>query len=324
MVQNRPKKEIETEANQKPNACRAAMDKGLDVNCKIKVQQEEDVKVQSSMTDNVVVKTVITSAVDNLKPPILTRSRSSRRSRDLDLNPEALLNPPPQSYTSLLLEDIHNFHQKNTPPVSLPACVTKACAILEAVADLNSNTSSNCSRHGYQSSKSEYNVLFGTTNDHGKRVPEPDTKDPLAEYESFVNDDVMEPSLHNYVTVNRDGSLGGVDMEDQESSGSNSFTQQQHYIQGISSSSWEPSSGDSKYLCTSRLNNSREQGQKLPLGLEGRVSREAARDVDGARNQLNSKKNVCDHQHGSRIGRGRVGGNKVLHTRPVVAAAEST
>lgn len=298
------------------------MDKGLDVNCKTKVQQEEDVKVQSSMTDNVVVKTVITSEVDNLKPQILTRSRSSRRSRDLDFNPEALLNPPPQSYTSLLLEDIHNFHQKNTPPVSLPACVTKACAILEAVADLNSNTSSDFSQHAYQSSRNEYNVLFGTTNDHGKRVP--DTKDSIVEYESFVNDDVMEPSLHNYMTVNRDGSLGGVDVEDQESSGSNSFTQQQHYIQGISSSSWEPSSGDSKDLCTSRLNNSREQCQKSPLGLEGRVSREAARDVDGARKQLNSIKNVCDHQHGSRIGRGRVGGNKVLHARPVVTAAEST
>ncbi|KAE8654791.1 putative Retrotransposon protein [Hibiscus syriacus] len=53
----------------------------------------------------------------------LTRSRSSRRSRDLDLNPETLLNPIPSSYASLLLEDIQNFHQNNSnpPQLSLPA-----------------------------------------------------------------------------------------------------------------------------------------------------------------------------------------------------------
>ena len=34
---------------------------------------------------------------ENLKPQPLTRSRSSRRSRDLDLNPETLLNPIPSS-----------------------------------------------------------------------------------------------------------------------------------------------------------------------------------------------------------------------------------
>lgn len=51
------------------------------------------------------------------------------------------------TYASLLLEDIHNFHQKNTnrpatssPAFAVPECVNKAYSILEAVADLNSNT----------------------------------------------------------------------------------------------------------------------------------------------------------------------------------------
>ncbi|KAK7301994.1 hypothetical protein RJT34_12871 [Clitoria ternatea] len=317
-VQNRPKKEFEVEANQKPRLV-----KGVSVNCKTKVEQEEDFKLKCSMTDNVVVKTMVPPEVENLRPQILTRSRSSRRSRDLDLNPEALLNPP-LSYTSLLLEDIQNFHQKNTP-VSLPACVTKACSILEAVADLNANTSLNfCgaddrSQPGFQCIRNEYNV----SNNYGKR--EPDAEEPVVESMLVVNDDdVLEPSLHKYVTVNRGGSLGGVDMEDQESSGSNSFIassgQQQHW----GTSSWEPNSVDSKDSWTSRLNPSKDEGQKSPLGLEGRVSSQAGSDVDGARKSLNSKRRVCDHQHGSGIGRGRLGANKFLHTVPVVTAAVST
>ncbi|MCI36943.1 serine/arginine repetitive matrix protein 2-like, partial [Trifolium medium] len=77
---------------QKPNASRSAFDKCVDVNCKTKLQQDEDVKVKSSLIDNVVVKTVGTQVVENLKPQTLTRTRSSRRSRDLelDLSPEAL------------------------------------------------------------------------------------------------------------------------------------------------------------------------------------------------------------------------------------------
>ncbi|KAK7305591.1 hypothetical protein VNO77_43497 [Canavalia gladiata] len=325
-VQNRPTKEFEAEANQKITA----VDKGVNVNCKTKMGQKEDVKVQSSMNDNIVVKTVVPPGVDNLKPHTLTRSRSSRRSRDLDFNPEALLNPP-QSYTSLLLEDIQNFHQKNTPSVALPACVTKACSILEAVADLNSNTSlkfcgeeDRRSPSAFQPGRNEYNVPL-STNNYGKR--EPDTDEPLVESMLVFNDDddVMEPSLHKYVTVHRGGSLGGgVDMEDQESSGSNSITVssgQQHW--GISSS-WEPSSVDSKDCWTSRLNYSREEGQKGSLGLEGRVPSEAGREGDGARKILNSRRTECEHQHGSGIGRGRLGANKVLHTLPFVTTAAST
>lgn len=328
-VQNKPRKEFEIEATQKPNGSRTVLDKGMIANCKTKVQQEGDVKMQPSITDNIVVKTMVPPGVDNLKLHTLTRSRSARRSRDLDLNPEALLNPP-QSYTSLLLEDIQNFHQKSTPSVPLPACVTKACSILDAVADLNSNTNLNfCgaedrrSPPSFQCSRNDYNVPL-SANDYGKG--EPDAEDPVVESMLVVNDDdVMEPSLHKYVTVNRGGSFGGVDMDDQESSGSNSFTVssgQQHW--GISSSSWEPSSVESKDSWTSRLNCSREESLKSPLGLEGRVSSEAGCDVDGAGKRLNSKRRQCDHQHGSGIGRGRLGANKVLHNIPVVTASAPT
>ncbi|XP_014517075.1 uncharacterized protein At1g65710 [Vigna radiata var. radiata] len=315
-VQNKPKKEFETEAIQRTNSSRTAVDKGMTVNCKT---NDGDIKVQSSITDNVVVKTMVPPGLDNPKPHTLTRSRSSRRSRDLDLNPEALLNPP-QSYASLLLEDIQNFHQKSTQPVSLPACVTKACSILEAVADLNSNTSLNLygaedrrSPPAFQCSRNDYNVPL-SDNDYGKR--EPDAEDPVVESMLVFNDDDgMESSLHKYVTVNRGGSLGGVDMEDQESSGSNSFTVgngQQHW--GISSS-WEPSSVESRDCWTSRLNYSRE---------EGGVSSETGCDVDGGRKKFNSNGRDCDHQHGSGIGRGRLGANKVHHTVPIVTAPAPT
>ncbi|GKV20362.1 hypothetical protein SLEP1_g30498 [Rubroshorea leprosula] len=172
--------------------------------------------------------------------PALTRSRSARRSRDLDINPETLLNPvPPTSYTNLLLEDIQNFHQKNTVAASsfsLPACVSKACSILEAVADLNSTTSSNLS--------------VGRTMGEGK--------DP------FV--DLMEPSFHKYVTVKRVG-----DMEEQESSGSNSFVSSGQH-RGFSSSSWEPNSVESTDRrsreedgSTSRERNGIGRGRVTPM-----------------------------------------------------------
>jgi hypothetical protein len=52
-----------------------------------------------------------------------------------------------------LLEDIQNYHQQSTsvavpatpatPSFSLPACVAKACSIVDAVADFNSSSSEN-------------------------------------------------------------------------------------------------------------------------------------------------------------------------------------
>ncbi|XP_057804738.1 uncharacterized protein At1g65710-like [Salvia miltiorrhiza] len=153
----------------------------------------------------------------------VTRSRSSRLSRDLDMNPETLTNPN-SSYTALLLEDIHNFHQKKGPPLSLPACVSKACSILEAVADLNSSSS--------------------------------DQMKEIRESEIVGNDDLMQPSFHKYVTVRR-GTSGDEELEEQESSGSNSFVGSQQ--QWASSSNWEPNSAES----TDRWTAVDEGGKKV-------------------------------------------------------------
>ncbi|KAL1566717.1 hypothetical protein AAHA92_02292 [Salvia divinorum] len=158
----------------------------------------------------------------NVIPPAVTRSRSSRLSRDLDINPETLTNPN-SSYTALLLEDIHNFHQNNAPPFPLPPCVTKACSILEAVADLNSSTASNLS----------------TTEQIKVRKAK---QDPILESEIVGNDDLMQPSFHKYVTVRR-GAGDVEDLEEQESSGSNSFVGSQQ--QWTCSSNWEPNSAES-------------------------------------------------------------------------------
>jgi len=262
-------------------------------------------------SESAVVKTtVVSSGVDNLKPQGLTRSRSSRRSRDLDMNPEAVVNVnATHSYASLLLEDIQNFHQKNTPPqqtqqpqqpqqpssMSLPACLTKACSILEAVADLSYITSSNVSG-GFPEDRKSASTQQSIRNEYyGKKVQ----GGPFVESEVGVGDDVMEPSLHKYVTVKRGG--GVVDMDDQESSGSNSFTVSssgQNHWEGISCSSWEPNSADSRDCWTSRL-SSREEGQ---CNLSSEVKKK--------KKDLNSKRRECDHEHSSGIGRGRLGSDK--------------
>ncbi|KAD7478547.1 hypothetical protein R6Q59_007980 [Mikania micrantha] len=194
--------------------------------------------VKNCITKEAQMNDEIKPAVENQKHnQIVSRTRSSRLSRDLDINPEALLNPSPNpnppSYASLLLEDIQNFHQKNPPTAtvapppafSLPACVSKACSILEAVADLNSANQFK--------------------------------KENLVESEKVVNDDLMEPSLHKYVTVRRGGD---ADAEEQESSGSNSFAGS-HQMSWVSSS-WEPNSGDSTNCWTS---NSRSNGQETEV-----------------------------------------------------------
>lgn len=153
-------------------------------------------------------------------------SRSSRRSsRDFDHNGS-------NSYTSQLLEDIQNYHQQNTsaaaPSFSLPACVSKACSILEAVADLNSSSSENKSFELERSvnDKESVNGRYGGGKAAGTRV---------VESEVAVKDDLMEPSLHKYVSV-RDIRR---ETEPQESAGSNSF------VGNALTCSWEPNSVDS-------------------------------------------------------------------------------
>ncbi|CAH2065609.1 unnamed protein product [Thlaspi arvense] len=146
----------------------------------------------------------------NAKPQVISRSRSLRKSRDFDFSQESLLQPNEEeknttsNYTALLLKDIKNFHGKSNnaddddvdPSVSfnlLPSCVTKACSIVEAVADLNSTTAINASL-----SSDSRQFRFTST---AKKA------------------DLMEPSFEKYVTVKRGGSL-----EEQESCGSNNLT----------------------------------------------------------------------------------------------------
>ncbi|KAL6903455.1 hypothetical protein ACP4OV_004268 [Aristida adscensionis] len=170
-------------------------------------------------------------------------SRSSRRSsRDFDHNGS--------SYASLLLEDIQNYHQQNTsaggaPAFALPACVSKACSILEAVADLNSSSSENKSLDVDLSvnDKESANGRYG-----GKAAGT-----VVVESEVVVKDDLVEPSLHKYVSV-RDVRR---ETEPQESAGSNSFTG------NAWTCSWEPSSVDStdRTRTVSQSNNGDEVEQ---------------------------------------------------------------
>ncbi|XP_062183847.1 uncharacterized protein At1g65710-like [Phragmites australis] len=170
-------------------------------------------------------------------------SRSSRRSsRDFDHNGN--------SYASLLLEDIQNYHQQNTsagaaPAFSLPACVSKACSILEAVADLNSSSSEKKSFEIDRSinDKESVNGRYG-----GKAASA-----FVVESEVVVKDDLMEPSLHKYVSV-RD--ISG-ETELQESAGSNSFAG------NAWTCSWEPHSVEStdRTRTASQSNNGDEVEQ---------------------------------------------------------------
>ncbi|KAK4747606.1 hypothetical protein SAY87_014192 [Trapa incisa] len=169
----------------------------------------------------------------------LTRSHSGRRSSgNIDFSPETI---QPNSYTNLLLEDIQNFHQTHpaaAASISLPACVAKAHSIFQAVADLNSNVASSEDMRGLP--QPSYQLSTNCIKDN-----------PFVESGVGVDDDLMEPSLHKYVTLKR-GSGGNTtpgDREEIESSGSNSFM-------GSSStatmqSQWEPGSSDSADCWTS-------------------------------------------------------------------------
>ncbi|KAL3527373.1 hypothetical protein ACH5RR_012029 [Cinchona calisaya] len=258
-------------------------------------------------------------------PQAVTRCRSSRLSRDLDINPETLSNPSP-SYTTLLLEDIQNFHQKSsssTPAISLPPCLSKACSILEAVADLNStsNLSSAFSEDkkrvptAEQFNKRYDNASFGAY-PTGKKGAEA-KKDPFVQSEVVVNDDIMEPTFHKYVTVRR-GAAGGEDMEEQESSGSNSIVSGQQYW--ISPSSWEPNSADSNDCWTSSMSNIREDNLS-PLGFQRHAISESGHAAEEARRRPSGMKKDSDQQQNG-IGRGRIG-LRGIHSVPTVTAAST-
>ncbi|XP_027076269.1 uncharacterized protein At1g65710-like [Coffea arabica] len=298
------------------------------LNLKNKEQQHlisEVAQAPQAITSNVAVNTVA-SGPECLKPQGVTRSRSSRLSRDFDINPETLSNPSP-SYTALLLEDIQNFHQKSsTPAISLPPCLSKACSILEAVADLNSSTSSNLSSAFSEDKRraptvEQFNKLydnasFGAHNPAGMKGL--DTNAPFVQSEVVVTDDLMQPTFHKYVTVSRGGTVGGEDMEEQESSGSNSFVGGQQYW--VSPSSWEPNSADSTECWTSSRSNIRDDSVS-PVGFQRHAISKSGHDAEEPRGRLNGKKSDSDQQQYG-IGRGRIG-SRGPQSVPAVTAAST-
>ncbi|XP_008463173.2 uncharacterized protein At1g65710 [Cucumis melo] len=336
-IQNRSKKETEevtakdciNGVNQKPKTDSKSVNKVI-------VSQVNGSKPSSTATTTRGVVNIITSTtplsntevlvVEHQKPQGLARSRSARHSRELDINPETLLNQShTPSYTKMLLQDIQNFHQKNTNtnPVSLPACVTKACSIVEAVADLNSTTSSNFScafsedrsnPPTYQSSRNEYSVPYS-----GNLKGTAELRDPFVESEVMMDDDILEPSFHKYVTVRRGGPVvaaGGGDTDDQESSGSNSYVgsvQQQHHW-GISTASWEPNTADSNDSRTSRQ-HTKEEGHP-------HLQSKPGLDRDDNRRRAERRRDSDAQRTG--IGRGRLGNaGKVVHTIAVAATGST-
>jgi hypothetical protein len=219
------------------------------VTCRVKDQEnntEEPFDPLGSFKSNEINFTNISLESLNTKAVVSTNRSSRRSSRDFDHQGN--------SYTNLLLEDIQNYHQNNNTncasqnPISftIPECVSKACSILEAVADLNSSSSE--ARHGFK------------------------PKEPFVESEVAVNNDLMEPSMHKYVSV-RDL---GAEVEPQESAGSNSFVGQPW------ASPWEPNSADStdRYQAGSQSYNAEEVERDGPAG-EARQARHDRRLLQG-------------------------------------------
>ncbi|PUZ48131.1 hypothetical protein GQ55_7G221200 [Panicum hallii var. hallii] len=213
-----PQKTSERAKDQIPST-RAAKEKEI-----VEEAVASDTKASSARMNATHSVSIVAENVTNPRPG----SRSSRRSsRDFDHNGN--------SYASLLLEDIQNYHQQSTsaaaaPTFALPACVSKACSILEAVADLNSSSSENKSFELERSvnDKESVNGRYG-----GKG---PGTTH-VVESEVVVKDDLMEPSIHKYVSVRDIRGVG--ETEPQESAGSNSFAG------NAWTCSWEPNSVDS-------------------------------------------------------------------------------
>ncbi|XP_008782027.2 serine/threonine-protein kinase PRP4 homolog [Phoenix dactylifera] len=267
---------------------------------------EGAVQVEGAPTDGEAPLTSV--GAESLNPRTTTRCRSLKRSsRDFDHapgpNPECHLDPT--SCTSFLLEDIHNYHQRSAA-FSLPACVSKACSILEAVADLNSSCSENRSSRPERSDNNN-GALHGRFGRRRGLVP----KGPfIEESEIIARDDLMEPGLHKYVSV-RD--LGG-EMEPQESAGSNSFIGQPW------SSPWEPNSIDSTDRdWTSHSNNGDEVEQQRQESMPGIAldSEARGRRLRGGSSSSNSlptttssgcKERDSDHHRRRRRGRSGFGG----------------
>lgn len=184
-----------------------------------------DIKAPSSRMNATHSVSIVAESVAN-NPKAAGRS-SRRSSRDFDHNGN--------SYASLLLEDIQSYHQQKAgdaaapaPAFSLPACVSKACSILEAVADLNSSSEEDRSFELDRSADDMGSINVSCYSGKGPAT----AGTHVVESEVVVKDDLTEPSLHKYVSVR--------DIEPQESAGSNSFAGNPW-----TRSSWEPNSVDS-------------------------------------------------------------------------------
>jgi hypothetical protein len=227
-----------------------------------------DIKASSARMNVTHSVSIVAENVSNPRPG----SRSSRRSsRDFDHNGN--------SYASLLLEDIQNYHQQSTsattataaPTFALPACVSKACSILEAVADLNSSSSDNKSFELERSvnDKESVNGRYGSKGPGTSLV---------VESEVGVKDVLMEPSMHKYVSVRDICGVG--ETEPQESAGSNSFAG------NAWTCSWEPNSVDS----TDRTRTASQSWQYN------------GDEVEQVRESWQSKQKVSSSQEPSRCG----------------------
>lgn len=232
-------------------------------------KETEKHEVRSRTQEKQLQAAVAAAEPENQKQQKLARSRSSRRSSGhLEFNPE--IQPNPTSYTNLLLEDIQNFHQTNPASVSLPACVTKAHSIFQAVADLNSNTASGFSGVLLEDRRAQPQPSYQFSSNCFKDPP-------FVESEVGVDDDLMEPSMHKYVTVKRGSdntAPGAGDREELESSGSNSFMGSS----GTMQNQWEPGSADSNDCWTS---NSASQAGFLSNNVP---------DLDEARKKMSGKR----------------------------------
>uniref|UniRef100_A0A0D3F814 Uncharacterized protein n=1 Tax=Oryza barthii TaxID=65489 RepID=A0A0D3F814_9ORYZ len=202
-------------------------------------------------------KTTATRTASATAESLNTKARSRRASRDFDQNTN--------SYATQLLEDIQSYHQQqNTtsvaataatlPSFSLPACVSKACSILDAVADLNSSSSDS---HSCEPDRS--------ANDRGS------VNAPLG----GGMDDLAEPGVHKRHATAPRGDIrgGGGETEPQESAGSNSVSGNPW------TPSWEPNSVEStdRTWSASRSTNNGdevvEQGSSSHAGARSPLNR---------------------------------------------------
>ncbi|RLM78227.1 uncharacterized protein C2845_PM12G10680 [Panicum miliaceum] len=199
-------------------SCRSAMEKPEIAEEGGTIAAASETRAPSSKTTATRTASIVADSLSQRHVGQPGSSRSRRASRDFDQNSG--------SYTTQLLEDIQNYHQQSTsaavpatpatPSFSLPACVAKACSIVEAVADLNSSSSENRT----------YEYEPGLSADDKGSVNAP-----------LGSDCSVEPSAaRKPVQPVRDFR---VETEPQESAGSNSVSGHQW------TPSWEPTSAES-------------------------------------------------------------------------------